>query len=240
MNIVDAIIILIVLMCGVIGFKRGVFKQLVSTVGFVLVVVLAFYLKNPIAEFLSLHLPFFTFGGMFLNVTSLSIIVYQIISFLIVVVLLQVVLNILIKITGLIEKILKFTIILGIPSKVLGFIVGIVEGFIITFLVLFFLRQPGLNLKIFDDSKLTDPILNSTPVLSQIASNFVDTFNDLYELGNDYYEQDMDANTLNLKSIDVMLEHKIITTDYVEKLVDANKINIVGIDSVINKYREED
>lgn len=240
MNIVDVVIVLLILMCGVIGFKRGVFKQLVTTVGFVLVIILAFYLKNPIAEFLSLHLPFFTFGGMFLNVTSLSIIVYQIISFLIVVILLQIVLNILIKITGIIEKILKFTIVLGIPSKILGFIVGLAEGFIITFLILFFLRQPGFNLKIFDDSKLTDKILNSTPLLSQVAGNFVDTFNDLYELGNDYYEQDMDANTLNLKSIDVMLEHKVITTNYVEKLVDANKLNIVGIDSIINKYREED
>ena len=47
----------------------------------------------------------------------------------------------------------------------------------------------------------------------------------------------MDANTLNLKSIDVMLEHKIITPDYVKKLVDNGKIKIDGIDAVINKYR---
>lgn len=237
MNIVDVVIVLLILLCGVVGFKRGVFKQLVSTVGFVLVFILAFYLKNPVAEFLSLNLPFFTFGGIFLNVTSLSIIVYQIISFLIVFLLLQVVLNVLIKVTGLIEKVLKFTIILGIPSQILGFIVGLVEGFIFVFLALFFLRQPGFNFTIFDDSKFTDPILESTPILSQVAGDFVDTFNDLYELGNDYYEQEMDSNSLNLKSIDVMLEHKIITTDYVDKLVDAKKIKIKGIDSVINKYR---
>lgn len=47
----------------------------------------------------------------------------------------------------------------------------------------------------------------------------------------------MDEDTLNLKSIDVMLEHKIVTPNYIIKLVDANKINIVGIDSVVNKYR---
>ena len=88
-----------------------------------------------------------------------------------------------------------------------------------------------------EGSKLTDPILNSTPILSQVAGGFVDTFHDLYELGNDYYEQEMDANTLNLRSIDVMLEHKIITPEYVVKLVDAKKIEVTGIDSVINKYR---
>lgn len=237
MNIVDAIIILLILACGVAGFKRGVLKQTVSTVGFIIVVILAFYLKNPIAEFLSLHLPFFSFGGNLANTASLNIILYQLISFILVILVLETVLGILIRITGIIEKILKFTIILGIPSKILGFVVGVVEGFIITFILLFFLRQPGFNLKIFDGSKLTNPILNSTPVLSQVAGDFVDTFNDLYELGNDYYEQKLDANTLDLKSIDVMLEHKIITYNYVIKLVDAKKIKITGIDNVINKYR---
>lgn len=237
MNIVDAIIILLVLACGVVGFKRGVLKQLVSTVGFVIVVVVAFYLKNPIAEFLSLNLPFFSFGDAVVNGASFNIILYQLISFILVVIVLESILSILIRVTGIIEKILKFTIILGIPSKILGFIVGIIEGFIIAFLVLFFLRQPGFNLKIFEGSKLTDPILKSTPILSQVAGNFVDTFNDLYELGNDYYEKELDENTLNLNSIDVMLEHKIITPDYVSKLVDANKIKVNGIDSVINKYR---
>ena len=116
MNIVDALIILIILASGVAGFKRGVLKQTVSTVGFIIVVVLAFYLKNPIAEFLSLHFPFFKFSGSFANVTSLNIILYQIISFILVVLLLEVVLGILIRITGIIEKILKYTIILGIPS----------------------------------------------------------------------------------------------------------------------------
>ena len=237
MNIVDAIIVLLILACGVAGFKRGVLKQTVSTVGFIIVVILAFYLKNPIAEFLSLHLPFFSFGGNLANVASLNIILYQLISFILVILVLETVLGILIRITGIIEKILKFTVILGIPSKILGFVVGVVEGFIITFILLFFLRQPGFNLKIFDGSKLTNPILNSTPVLSQVAGDFVDTFNDLYELGNDYYEQKLDANTLDMKSIDVMLEHKIITYNYVIKLVDAKKIKITGIDNVINKYR---
>ena len=237
MNIVDAIIMLLILACGVAGFKRGVLKQTVSTVGFIIVVILAFYLKNPIAEFLSLHLPFFSFGGNLANTASLNIILYQLISFILVILVLETVLGILIRITGVIEKILKFTVILGIPSKILGFVVGVVEGFIITFILLFFLRQPGFNLKIFDGSKLTNPILNSTPVLSQVAGGFVDTFNDLYELGNDYYEQKLDANTLDLKSIDVMLEHKIITYNYVIKLVDAKKIKITGIDNVINKYR---
>jgi len=237
MNIVDSIIILLILACGVIGFKKGVIKQLVTTVGFIIVVILSFYLKNPVAEFLSIHLPFFEFGESVANAASLNIILYQLLAFILVIIFLQVILNALIKVSGFIEKILKFTIILGIPSKILGFIVGIIEGFVVVFLILFFLKQPIFNFNFFDESKLTNPILNSTPVLSQVAGGFVDAFNDLYELGNDFYEDKLTETELNLKSIDVMLEYKIITPDYVRKLVEADKIDIVGIDSLINKYK---
>lgn len=236
MNIVDAVIILLILTCGAIGFKKGVIKQLVTTVGFIIVVILSFYLKNPVAEFLSLHLPFFEFGEPVANAASLNIILYQLLSFILVIIFLQTILSALIKVSGFIEKILKFTIILGIPSKILGFIVGVIEGFVVVFLILFFLRQPIFNLDIFNESKLTDPILNSTPVLSQVAGDFVDAFNDLYELGNDFYEDKLTENDLNLKSIDVMLEYQIITPSYVRKLVENDKIDVVGIDSVINKY----
>lgn len=237
MNIIDALIILTILCMGVVGFKKGVIKQTVSTVGFIIIVILAFYLKNPIAEFLSLHLPFFTFGGIYAGVTSLNIIFYQLVSFIIVIIILETILQAIIKVSGFIEKLLKFTIILGIPSKILGFIVGLIEGFIVVFIVLFFLRQPAFNIKIMEDSKLTDKILNSTPLLSQVSQGFVDTFNDLYELGKDYTDNKLNENDLNLSSIDVMLKHKIITPNYVLELVEADKINIVGIDNIINKYR---
>ena len=236
-NIVDVLIVLIIALMGVIGFKKGVIKQTVSTVGFILVIILAFYLKNPIAEFLSLHLPFFTFGGIYAGVTSLNILFYQLVSFIIVVIILETILEALIRVSGFIEKVLKFTIILGLPSKILGFIVGVIEGFVVVFIVLFFLRQPAFNIKLLDESNLTDKILKSTPVLSQVSQSFVDTFNDLYELGQDYTDDKLSENELNLASIDVMLKHKIITPEYVLKLVEADKIKISEIDTVVNKYR---
>ena len=237
MNIIDIAIIFIILACATVGAKRGVLKQLVTTVGFIIVVVLAFYLKNPIAEFLSLHLPFFKFGGMYANASSFNILLYQIISFVIVIIFLETILSALIKVSGFIEKVLNFTIILGIPSKILGFLVGIVEGFVIVFIILFLLNQPAFDDgKLVKESKYAPAILNSTPVLSNIASGMVDTINDIYELAGDYTDKKIDENTLNLKSIDVMLEHKIVTKSYIRKLVDNKKIEIVGIDSVINKY----
>ena len=229
MNVIDIATVFIILAFGIIGAQRGFFKQIVTTVGFLIVVILSFYLKNSLAEFLSLNLPFLGFSA-----SSFNIMFYQAVAFLIVVAILLAVLNVLIRITNVFEKILKFTIILGLPSKLLGFIAGIVEGFVIMFVALFFLQQPSLKIDVVNESKLSDKILSSTPVLSNVSSNMVNTINDIYELTQDSTK--LDKNTLDLKSIDLMLKHKLISRKYVEKLINAKKINISGIESVLNKY----
>lgn len=235
MNIVDAVIILIVLCGAVVGFKRGVIKELVMTVGFLLVFIVSFYLKNPIAEWLSPYLPFFDFWGIFEGVTVLNIILYQILAFLVVFSIVMVIFRILLEISGFIETILKFTIILGIPSKILGAIVGAIEGFVIAFMVVFVLNQPMLDIGIMNDSKYKDKVLN-TPVLTNIVSSVNETVRDVYELMKDE-ECKKDHNVFNRRAIDVMLEHKMITVGYVEKLIDNGKIAVPGIDSVLNNYR---
>ena len=229
MNVIDIAVVFIILAFGITGAHRGVFKQLVTTIGFILVVVLAYYLKNPLAEFLSLNLPFFGFKA-----SSFNIMFYQAIAFIVVVAILLAILNILISVTGVVEKILKFTIILGIPSKILGFIAGIVEGFVIVFVGLFFLQQPSLRIDIVNESKLSDRILSSTPILSNVSSGMVCTINDIYELTSS--SSKLSDNELDLQSIDLMLKHKVISKSYVNKLIDAKKIKIVGIENVLNKY----
>lgn len=235
MNIVDVVIILIILCGAVVGFKRGVLKELVMTVGFLLVFVISFYLKNPIADWLSTLLPFFKFSGAIEGLTVLNIILYQVVAFLIVFSVVMVVFRIILAITGVIEKILKFTIILGIPSKLLGAVVGAIEGFIIAFMVLFVLNLPVLNIGIMNESKYKDKILN-TPVLTNIVSSVGDTVSDVYNLmEKKEYKNDKDA--FNREAINIMLEHKMITVKYVEKLVDYGKLRVAGIDSVLNNYR---
>lgn len=235
MNIIDVVIILIILCAAVVGFKRGVLNELVMTVGFLLVFIISFYLKNPVADFLSPYLPFFKFGGAIEGVTVLNIILYQLLAFLIVFSLIMIVFRLILSATGFIEKILKFTIILGIPSKILGAIVGAIEGYIIAFIVVFILNQPMLDVGIMEGSKLKDNILD-TPVLNEVISSVDDTVKDVYHLIEDNrYENDPDG--FNREAIDIMLEHKMITVEYVEKLIDHGKIRVPGIDSILNKYR---
>lgn len=234
-NIVDIIIVLVLALWGIYGFKRGFVKQGVMTIGTVLMFIIAFYLKNPVAEFLSLTLPFIKIPGL-LGIEALNILFYQIISFIIVVSILEIVLNLLIKLSGIIETLLKFTIILGLPSKILGFILGVVEVVVIVYVVLVFLSQPMFNLKVFNDSKLTPTILNNVPGLSNVASGIVETFTDVYEL-TDKYSRTNDSAGYTRDAIDIMLKHKVIDVEYVENLVEQNKVTASGIDNVLNNYR---
>ena len=72
MNIVDIIIIVVIILGALTGFIRGFFKETVMFLGTILVVVLAFILKNPLSVILYENLPFFGFGG----ITSLNILLY--------------------------------------------------------------------------------------------------------------------------------------------------------------------
>ena len=83
-NIVDAIILLVIGLFIVIGWRHGFIKMTVSTVGVVIVFILSFLFKNPIAEWLTFNLPFFSFFGYFKNITILNVVVYQLIAFIII------------------------------------------------------------------------------------------------------------------------------------------------------------
>ncbi len=236
MNVIDIAIVLLILMFGIVGWKRGVFKQVVMTVGILLLFFLSFKLKDPLANLFCRILPFFNFGGNVEGVKVLNILLYHLLAFLIVFGILGAVLSLLIKVTGIFETILKFTIVLGIPSKILGFLVGLVEGYIVLFIALFFLRQPAFMGNLFTESRLTDRILNSTPVLTEFVGNINRTVNDIYDLSKQFSGK-TETNQLNLEILDRMLKYKVVNKEEVQKLVEKGKLSgITGIDTVIKNY----
>lgn len=231
-NIVDIIIIIFILLCGVVGYKRGVFKQLVLCVGLILIFYLAYKFKDPLGEFFLLRLPIFDFQNLFKGVITLNIIVYQTLAFVLVLAILLLIFDFVLSITGLFEKLLRITIILGIPSKILGFIGGLLEGYVIAFVILFFLTQPAFSFQFFQYSNLSQKILTSSPVLTDITKDTVEVVKEIYAL-----KDEKDTKLLNQKSLDIMLEHGMITYDTAKKLSDEGKINFEGIDEVLNKHK---
>ena len=166
MNILDAIIIIILVIGILAGVRRGFVKQAVLLIGLFLVLTASFYLKNPVATFFYKHLPFFKFGGIFKGVSVINILVYEVVAFLIVFSVLYLVLRILLKVSGLIESLLKATIVLGFFSKIAGGIVGFIESYIIVFILLFIANQPFVRVTGIEESYLAELILDKTPIMS--------------------------------------------------------------------------
>lgn len=237
MNIIDVIIILIILSGGVVGFKNGLTKQLVSFFGFIIVLVLSFLLKNFVSEILYTYLPFFKFGGILKGVTVLNIALYEVIAFLLVFSILMIVFRLLLTFTSIFEKILKFTIILGIPSKILGAIVGMVEYVLVAFIAIYAFSLPMFKIDGFENSKLKEPLLTKIPFLSNAANNTLKGFEEFEALKDKYDDKETNASEFNLETLDLFLKYNIVTVDSIDKLVEKDKLQIDNIESVLKKYR---
>ena len=221
-TIVDAIILLIILLGGVIGFKEGVIKELTSIIGLVIVVIVSFSLKNYLSVLFYENLPFFNFWGIFKGIQVLNIVFYEMLAFIIIASLLTVAYRILLSITGLIEKILKATIILSIPSKILGFIVGLIEYYIWVYIALFILTLPVINLKSIYESKTATFIMEKTPFVSKYTEKTLKIYNDLYEIIDN--RENKTNEKVNEEAMNLMLKHEIITKKSAKKLIDSNKV----------------
>lgn len=236
MSLVDILIVIFIILGGLSGFKNGFTKSVVKFLGVLVVLILAFILKNPISLFLMSVGPFIPFGGMIKGVTILNIILYEVISFSIVFSVLMIVLKILTKTTSIFEKILNFTIILGIPSKILGLLFGILKNYVIVFFVMYFISMPNFSDVTFvNDSTLKDPILRNTPILSSIADKSVKVLDEFKDLSKKY-KNSKGANEFNLETLDLFLKYDVTDVATVKSLRDSGKLKIKGIDEVLNKY----
>ena len=234
-NIFSVVIILLILLCGVIGSKRGILKELVIIVGTIVVFVLSFLLKDVVASLLITNLPFFNFRIPLGNLVSLNIIFYQLIAFLVLVILFRLILQILVDVTGIFNKIINATIILALPNKLLGFIVGLIEGYILMFIILNVVAIPMSGSQLFMDSSVRKFIVNDTPVLKDSIGGLNYAIEDVLSLSSED-----DRNTNDLKVIDIMLKYNVVETDFMDDVKSSGKLDeISGLDSVIDKYREE-
>ena len=225
----DVIIILFLLMGMIVGFKRGVFKSAVMFIGAILVLIISFYLKNPLSKLMYTYLPFFNIWN---GVKVFNILLYEALAFLIVYIILMTILHVIIKVTGLFEKILKFTIVLGIPSKLLGAVFGLFESYVFIFLILFVGSRLSFLAPMINESQLSDIIMTKSPVISNITNDYYKSFEEIYSLKDKY----SDSLEFNNEALDVLLKYQLITPDSATKLVEQGKLDS-SVNEVIERYR---
>lgn len=237
MSIVDVLIVIFIIVGGMVGFKQGFTKSILNFLGIILIIVLSFLLKNYVSNIFMNIFPFIPFSGYIKGVTVLNILLYELLAFAFVFFTLMIIFKVLLRTSSLFEKALNFTIVFGIPSKLLGMLVGLFKNYIIVFFVMYFLALPNFyEVSVVKDSKLKEPILKYTPALSSIADNTLNVVNEFNSIADKYKTID-DSNEFNLETLDIFLKYDVTTVAAVDNLVKNGKIKIENIDTILNKYR---
>lgn len=237
MNILDIGIIIFILFGAILGFKRGFTKEVVKALGFIAVIVVSYFLKNPLSIIFYEKLPFFSFG-IFKSIEILNILLYEILAFIVCIVILSIVLKIVLLATTLFEKILNATVILGLPSKIAGALVGIIYNYILVFFILYAASFIFIDNEYVINSKYRAPILNNTPLLSNLIDKSMDVVDEFMDLKDKYSDKSISENEFNYQAFDLFLKYDVITPVSLEKLIADGKVK--SFDScieLIEKYK---
>lgn len=233
MNIFSIIIVLLIIASGVMGLKKGFLKESVVFIGTILVYILSFLLKDKIGLVLCKWFPFFSFDGL----QTLNILVYQLIAFIFIATILFSIATIIFKLTGIVQKLVDITIILTIPSKILGFIFGILEGYIVMFLILIILAIPLRNVDLFKDSTVATKIMYNSPILSKTLGGVPKTIEDILEVTTEVQKANYNKNKVALDIMKIELDHNIISKEEALDLIDRGKLDEVsGIKKFVKDY----
>lgn len=238
MTIVDAVVILFLLLGAVLGFKKGAIRSLVGLVGTIAVVVIAYYLKNPVADLLYNFVPFFNFSGNAQGLVTLNILLYESIAYILVFVILYGLLSLILRLTGIIEKFLTMTIILGIPSKIIGAVLGFLEAVVFSFIILFVLLQFNGSHAFIRESTVAMSILDKTPLIGAMVNDTYDAIVEISDL-QDKYKDSGSKDEYNAEILGIMLRYHVVTPDTTRKLIDNGKLDFAGAEAVLNTFEEE-
>lgn len=233
MNIFDIVIVLLIILSAISGFKQGVLKSGVKLVGTILVYIIAFSLKDKIGILLCKIFPFFELDGL----VTLNILIYQLIAFILIASVLFGVFGLVMKLTGIIQKIVDLTIILTIPSKLLGAAIGLIEGYVILFIILVVLSIPLRNVTIFQESKLVNKMINDSPILTKSLGGIAESLTDMFKITSEIEKNEANQNTeINLEIMETFLKYNVISKEDALDLIATGKLDsVTGIEKFVKK-----
>lgn len=239
MVVLDIIIIILFIISFLEGWKKGLLTSLVKLLSSILIFILAFLLKGPISLIFVEHLPFISFGGIFAGITSINIILYEGLAFLLCVLVLSIVFKILLKLTGVINKLLNATIILGLPNKLGGAIINFLRYYIIAFIIIFIVSLIPKTSEYVLESNLSNAMLNKTPILSSMTKDINKSLKEIYDLAKEF-DKNTDQEEINVETLKILLKYDIINEDTVRNLYKQDKLNIDDIETIIDQQNQEE
>lgn len=166
------LVIIILLVAGLVsGARRGLIVQLIQMAGFLISIIVAYLYYKPLAEKLVLWIPYPSIDE---NTTlkfaveqlDLSQTFYQLLAF----ALIFFVVKFAIQILASLFDFLRYIPILGGLNRLLGGVLGVVEAYLLIFIVLYVLALLPIDgiQKYIEGSFLTTLMLEYTPILSKV------------------------------------------------------------------------
>ena len=203
MNLVDAILIVILIIGIIDGFRLGAVRSVVGFFGTLIVFFLSWILKSSLADVLIKVFP--QLGGN----AAISVLIYHILAFIILLIVFSIIYRVILKLTNVVEKVMDATIILGFVSRVIGGVFGFIKMYIFMFIVLFIISI--FNFSFMNKSKVNNFILNKTPMLAPIVENTWNAIKDVYE-----------SNNIE-EAIKSLFENNIITEENMNKILNGGE-----------------
>ena len=219
--VVNLVIIIFLLLSIYDGYKKGLFESFFKFLGFILSCVVAFTFKNKLSIIMYTYLPFFKFGGAFKGITAINILLYELLAFIGIFIVCMIVVSLILKMTNIIEKLVKALPLIGFVDQLLGAIVGFVQSIVILYFIIFIFKF-GCNLfGFYVQPSLADNIME-IPVLKEKCGSSLDAFDDIVLLKDDFDSSEKEE--FNNKAIKILLDKKIITKENLDLLIKKNKI----------------
>lgn len=229
MIIIDFIIIAFLIFGFVIGVSRGAIKEIIILFGSLLILFISYKFKSVLAWYLYNNLPL-NFGVLS-KLKTLNYFIYEIIAFIILFLVLFVIYRLILSLANVVDKLIKATIILNLPSKIIGGALGFVQTYIVLFLIITVVSFPGFNLyKYVNNSALAPIILYKSPILSNYLKPITKSLDDINDI-------DLKNKTnIDEKIFIILMKNGIINKKIANKLNKESKIDIKNADELIERW----
>lgn len=233
-TIVNIVIIAFIVLSIISGFKEGFFEAGIKFIGTVIAFILSYLLKNPVSVFMYNRLPFFKLSGVFEGVTVINILIYEFVSFILVFLVMMLILKLICEITEIVDKLISWIVFIGIPNKILGAVVGFLEGIVTLYFAVVILNVGSNIFGYYLEPSLADDILE-VPILKETFGSSFTALDEIVEISKDYKDTH-NKGEFNYKALDILLKYEVITKNNVIYLVNNGKLNIENIEVLLEKY----
>lgn len=224
MEILDGVIIILFTLGIWYGTKKGFINGTLSLIGLAFILTFSFLFHTMVADVLLKGMPFLKFRGVYKGITSLNILFYEVVGFLLIFVFLLSILGLVLKITGILQKIIDYSIVLTLPSKTLGVLVGFINSLIVIFIMLFVLLNINSTRHLVHESKIGSFILERTFILSNVTSKYYGATSEINMVIDDCKKSKDDKKICNANVANVLIKYNIVSKNKVIELIDNKKL----------------